>query len=291
MPELNEIQIRDPFVLPVRDEGFYYLYGTTDANAWEGPGGGFDCYRSPNLLWWDGPFKAFRPPQGFWGTTNFWAPEVHARAGRFFMFASFYAPGVRRRGTQVLVANSPLGPFVPHSDGPVTPPEWECLDGTLYVDREKNPWMIFCHEWVQAKDGRVCAVRLSKDLSRAEGEPAVLFTASDAPWTAEIKPGSRVTDGPFVFKAYCGELLLLWASAGRNGYTQGVATSASGDILGPWVQEETPLFDGDGGHGMLFRTFEGELTLTLHCPNESPRERALFIPMREYDVRLYRCDR
>ena len=49
------------------------------------------------------------------------------------MFASFKAAGVCR-GTQILVADHPKGPFVPHSDGPVTPRDWECLDGTLYVD-------------------------------------------------------------------------------------------------------------------------------------------------------------
>lgn len=37
------------------------------------------------------------------------------------------------RGTQILRADKPEGPFVPLSDGPVTPADWECLDGTLYV--------------------------------------------------------------------------------------------------------------------------------------------------------------
>jgi len=32
---------------------------------------------------------------------------------------------------------------------------------------------------------------------------------------------------------------------------------------------------------MIFRTFEGQLMLALHTPNESPKERALFVPIVE----------
>jgi len=134
----QDIQIRDPFVLPMAEEGCYYLFGTTDRNAWDGPGTGFDTYRSRDLETWEGPFPAFRPEPGFWATTQFWAPEVHRYRGRFYLFASFKAPGVCR-GTEILVADSPLGPFRPHSRGPVTPPQWECLDGTLVIDDAGKP--------------------------------------------------------------------------------------------------------------------------------------------------------
>ena len=59
----SDIKIRDPFVLPVAAEQIYYLYGTTDKNPWGGhPGEGFDTYRSRDLIHWEGPFPAFRPP-------------------------------------------------------------------------------------------------------------------------------------------------------------------------------------------------------------------------------------
>lgn len=73
---LDEIRIRDPYVLRL-DDGRYVLCGTTDPNPWSGPGTGFDCYTSTDLDRWDGPFEAFRPEPGFWGQTQFWAPEVH----------------------------------------------------------------------------------------------------------------------------------------------------------------------------------------------------------------------
>ncbi|HCU29699.1 MAG TPA: glycoside hydrolase, partial [Sphaerochaeta sp.] len=66
---------------------------------------------------WEGPFVIFTPPAGFWGTNNFWAPEVHLYQDKYYLFASFKSD-VRRRGTQILVSSSPLGPFVPLGDRP-----------------------------------------------------------------------------------------------------------------------------------------------------------------------------
>lgn len=34
------------------------------------------------------------------------------------------------------------------------------------------------------------------------------------------------------------------------------------------------MFEKDGGHGMIFKTFEGELRLVLHSPNGGGLERA-----------------
>lgn len=278
-----DIHIRDPFVLPVVAEKRYYLYGTTGAQAWTPSATGFDYYTSPDLQTWEGPFPAFRPPAGFWADRNFWAPEVHAYRGRYYLFASFKAEGVCR-GTQILAAESPRGPFVPISDGPVTPRDWECLDGTLFVDADDRPWMVFCHEWVQVGDGKICAMRLSDDLTAAIEPPHVLFRASEAPWAQEIDSKGRrgyVTDGPWLHRLASGRLIMLWSGFGVGGYTVGMARSASGDIQGPWQQIPRPLYTGDGGHCMVFRTFDEQLCLALHRPNRSPAERPHFVPLRE----------
>lgn len=282
MPQTLEIKIRDPFVLPMAEERKYYLFGTTDHDCWGRSGVGFDCYRSEDLENWEGPFPAFRPPSGFWATHNFWAPEAHVYRGRYYLFASFKVDG-RCRGTQILSADQPQGPYLPHSYGPVTPCEWECLDGTLFVDDAGLPWMVFCHEWVQVSDGGMYAVRLQEDLIAPIGEPIRLFNASEAPWSTGFLefPDKRVTDGPFIYPTASGKLLMLWSTMGVKGYTMGYAISDSGKITGPWRQHPDPIFEKDGGHGMIFRTFEGDLMLSLHQPNETPNERAQFFPLRE----------
>ncbi len=282
MRTLADIRLRDPFVLPVAAEGLYYLYGTNC----DSPRGfmGFTGFSSRDLRTWDDGFPAFRAADDFWATKDFWAPEVHAHAGRFYLFATFKAQD-RCRGTQILVADSPRGPFTPISAGPVTPGDCECLDGTLHIDDDSEPWIVYCHEWLQISDGAMCALRLTRDLTQGVGEPVTLFRASHAAWSVGSAKRSserldHITDGPYLHRASDGALLMLWSSFGTAGYAMGVARS-SGDILGPWFQRERPLFARNGGHGMLFRTFAGELMLSLHTPNNSPLERPVFIPVTE----------
>lgn len=276
----ESINIRDPFVLV--HEGAYYLYGTRGPTCW-GEADGFDVYTSRDLENWEGPFECFHNDGSFFARKNYWAPEVYCIRGAFYMLASFKGENLCR-GTAVLKSESPRGPFRLHSDGCVTPPGWECLDGTLYESGHGEYYMVFCHEWVQAGDGEICAVKLTEDLSGPAGEPFLLFRASQAPWAKTVRHSSGitgyVTDGPFFHRTAEGRLLLLWASFSDGGYTQGVAVSSNGEIDGCFAQE-APLFEKDGGHGMVFRDLDGRLWLTLHSPNTHLEERPVFFPLEE----------
>ena len=278
MIQTAQINIRDPFVL-VHD-GKYWLYGTRGPTCW-GAADGFDVYTGCDLVSWEGPFVCFRNDGSFWADRNYWAPEVHPWQGGFYLFASFKSEQ-RRRGTAILRADSPLGPFVPWSDGPVTPADWECLDGTFYVSPEGKPYMVFCHEWVQAGDGEVLAMPLTGDLKASVGEPFLLFRGSDPDWSREVRHSSGitgyVTDGPFLWRREDGTLLCLWSGFSEKGYAQGMAVSDNGDIDGHFTQAD-PLFLEDGGHGMLFRTLAGEVRLALHSPNTHLAERPVFLPV------------
>jgi hypothetical protein len=172
-----------------------------------------------------------------------------------------------------------------HSEGPVTPRDWECLDGTLYMDDRGQPWMVFCHEWVQVEDGEMCALPLTSDLRSPAAKPTQLFRASEAAWAkpfeANGRTANRVTDGPFLHRLPSGKLLMLWSTTGYEGYAMGYALSESGSILGPWLQSPRPVYGKDGGHGMLFRDFSGRLWMTLHHPNNSPFERPVWFEVVE----------
>jgi len=128
---------------------------------------------------------------------------------------------------------------------------------------------------VQVIDGTMEAIPLKPDLSAAAGDPIYLFKASDAPWiNPQSKPSKRenryVTDGPELFRTKSGQLLMLWSSYGRGGYIQTVARSESGKLAGPWKQLDS-LVGNDSGHGMLFKTFEGQLMMVLHQPFRNAR--------------------
>jgi arabinan endo-1,5-alpha-L-arabinosidase len=278
----EDINIRDPFVLPYENK--YYLYGSRGPACW-GLTGGFDVYVSSNLKDWDGPHEVFSAPEGFWADRHFWAPEVHRYKGSFYLFASFKSES-ECRGTQILVADSPMGPFRLHGGKPVTPRQWECLDGTLYVDKQHTPFIVFCHEWVQVQDGEMVALQLSDDLTDAVGEPIVLFRASDPPW-ADKGAKDYVTDGPFLYRAQNGELLMIWSSLVHTGdtasYVQAVSRSLDGEITGSWSHDSALLFQRDGGHGMIFTSFSGSLMLTLHKPNTTPDERPCFFEIIDHN--------
>ncbi|MHB1354383.1 MAG: glycoside hydrolase family 43 protein [Anaerolineae bacterium] len=274
---LDTVRMRDPFVLPVPADKLYYLYCNAEQ---EHKPVGFDVYTSRDLVEWSGPNPVFRAGDDFWADRDFWAPEVHHYAGSYYLFASFKADGICR-GTQIMRSAAPGGPFVPISAGPVTPRDWECLDGTLYVD-EQAPWIVFCHEWTQVKDGEMCAMPLSTNLTHALKGSLLLFKASQAPWVTPFPwENNWVTDGPCLYRTPAGSLLMVWSSFTETGYSVGIARSGSGTLAGPWQHQAKTLYHQNGGHGSLFRTFEGRLMLAFHQPNSGAVERAHFIPLDE----------
>lgn len=280
-----DINIRDPFIVP--ENGKYYMYGTRGAKCWvseKEPGMGFDVYISEDLENWSEPISVFEASDDFWGTHNFWAPEVHKYNGKFYMFASFICEG-RNRATQILVSETPDGKFVPVSDSPATPPEWMCLDGTLYIDKNNKPHIVFCHEHVQIDNGTICEVELSEDLTTPVSEPRLLFKGSD-PWWARKNHHNYVTDGPFFFRGDSGNLYLIWSSFTDSGYVQAVCRSDNGDITGNFDHNLPLLAEKDGGHGMIFKSFEGKTYLILHRPNTSTLERPVLTEIIEKDGHL-----
>lgn len=280
--KFQDINIRDPFVL--LHENRYYMYGTRGREAWTDKSTGLDAYVSDDLENWNEIKDIFLPPENFWADRNFWAPEVHFYKDSFYMFVSFKSE-TKMRGTQILKAEKPEGPFLPHSDGPVTPAEWMCLDGTFVVDNGK-PYMVFCHEWVQVKDGEVWAIELSEDLKKPIGEPIYLFKASEPCWVDKSRE-TFVTDGPFAYRTESGKLMLIWSSFYNHDYCQAMVYSDNGHIDGKWIHDDRLLFEKDGGHGMIFRTHENDLKLILHSPNENPLERPVIFDLKEENDTLY----
>ncbi|MDY0355003.1 MAG: glycoside hydrolase family 43 protein [Sedimentisphaerales bacterium] len=280
---LAQTRLRDPFILADEATQTYYLVtcsvkpaGLT-ANA-------VSVLTSRDLQTWTGPYPVFEIGPDFWAQGHVWAPEMHRYRDKYYLFATMNGsrrlpeepwpdwPEKTARGTQVLVADSPMGPFQPFANRSHTDPNIMALDGTLWVE-DGVPYMVYCHEWVQIKDGTIALIRLKEDLSDVAGPPVTLFKASDAPWTPEDRD-RYVTDGPYLYQTQTGRLLMIWSSFTETGYTTGIATSQSGRVQGPWVHMPVPLFRGDGGHGMIFRAFDGTLMLLMHGPNRSPNERA-----------------
>lgn len=261
----DRIPCRDPFILPY--DGKYYLYQTAKEK-------GIVCLISDDLRTWSEPITVYSPPTDFHGYDCwFWAPECHYYNGYFYIFTSVKSRKFgNHRVISVYRANNPLGPFEDIANGCISPPEWDAIDGTLYIDKSGRPWMVFVHEWTSMPDdnGSMVAARLSDDFTRLISEPIHLFFAKDAAWHAR-----GVTDGPFLYRTDNDELLMIWSNFSEKGYAVGIAHSESKEINGPWVQGGLLYQEGlqdefilPGGHAMIFKKVDGGLALTLHMPND-----------------------
>lgn len=274
MVHKNNIRIRDPFIYTDREQGCYYMYGTTELEAGSlAAGARFAVYRSEDLEYFEGPKVIFDGSKiGFWADRDFWAPEVHFYNGKYYLFGSCRSSS-QLRGTQIFVSDSPDGEFLPLTEQPITPRDWECLDGTFWVE-DGIPYIIFCHEWTQIGNGEIWAMPLTQDLKQPAGERFLLFRAADHPCVSEIcgKAGSYVTDGPFLFRNG-DRLCMTWSSYYQGRYL--VLESESDSLHGKWKHGGSK-FSFDGGHAMLFSKLDGTRMISLHRPNVADMERPFF---------------
>jgi hypothetical protein len=286
---LNDIMMSDPFIYPDKEKHIYYLTGT-----------GGRLYKSSDLKMWTGPYSIM-DLSGTWMDSLFVAAaEIHYINGKYYLAGTWSDHStliqavarrynVPRNQTQLLVSDSPEGPFKPlvkDHEFCLGPEDWDIIDGTLYQENDTT-YLVFVHEWTQLIDGTMDYMPLSKDLTHRTAEPTTIFRASEAVWSKEMNSISEatfgmkmpgwVTDGPQMFRTKTGKLGMLWASWGEHRYAQGVCYSESGSIKGPWIQEKDAFKGDNSGHGMLFTTFEGKrLFIVHHTEGDGPRKPQLY---------------
>ena len=109
---------------------------------------------------------------------------------------------------------------------------------------------------------------MSEDLKQPIGEPKLLFKASESKWASNKDVNGYITDGPFLYKTADGKLIMTWSSLDESRYSVGVAYSENGSLFGEWKHCENTLSDIDGGHGMIFKSYDGHLYFTMHYREE-----------------------
>lgn len=286
----DSISMSDPYILADNVTKTYYLTGS-----------GGCIYKSSDLKNWTGPYGAY-DTRGTWmeGINFVAAAEIHQVKGKYFYAASFgdrkelvdVVPrryNIYRHQTMILTSDKAEGPYKlanPDPNYDYLPHNLDIIDGTIWYEGGV-PYFVFVNEWMQTIDGTMEYVKLSPDLSKTISDRTLLFHASEAPWALEmvaneemtygLKLNGWVTDGPELFRTKTGKLGMLWASWGEGRYNQGVCYSESGTIDGPWIQQEKPFVGDNSGHGMLFRTFTGNLLLSIHhAEGDGPRKPQLW---------------
>jgi GH43 family beta-xylosidase len=292
--QTDEIRIRDPFIYADDETNTYYMYAQSENRRQSGYKG-VEVYTSKDLKNWNPPTRVMTLSSDA-DVLMVWAPEVHQYNGAFYLFVTLTRqkkltqpkpvesegwPPMYMRGTYIYRSDQPTGPFQPLRESSHTPEEWMALDGTLHVE-EGTPYLIFCHEWVQLIDGTMDIVRLTDDLAGTVGRPQLLFRASEAPGSKQGPNEGKVTDGCFLYRSpKSNKLFMIWSTfIPGSEYCVLLTESQSGKIHGPWINQ-TPIYKKNGGHGMIFKSFEGRLLLALHQPNTPGRERLRLLELND----------
>ena len=255
----SDISLSDPFVMADNKTQYYYMTGT---------GGGL--WKSKDLETWTGPTYPISTSETTWmgASPQVWASEIHYYNDTYYNISTFTnsaitidSNGHKRRAVHILQSKLPNGTYsvIPDGDPTYLPADKTTLDGTLFVDTDGTPYLLYCHEWIQNGNGTIEYIQLKDDLSGSIGTGKIIMRASDASWN-----NSAVTDGPFVFRTQTGRLGIIWTSWHGGDYVQGVAYSSNGKLSGTWTQQALPITPDNFGHGMLFRDFNGQLLMSIH---------------------------
>ena len=132
VPGGTRVPLADPYIL--LHDGIYYAYGTGAAN-------GIEVWVSEDLETWSrGNGCAAEGlalhKDDVWGDRWFWAPEVYALNGKFYMYYS------AEEHICAAVAESPLGPFIQEKQRPMIEDE-KSIDNTLFIDQDNRAYMFF----------------------------------------------------------------------------------------------------------------------------------------------------
>lgn len=286
--DMQSVKIRDPFILVAN--GKYYLY-SNNMNDQVNDGGVY-YQTSTDLVNWSEPILCLPKSEAKNPEKNvYWAPECHYYKGNYYIFTSVYSSVLKHRCISVYKADKPEGPFKEICGGSITPTDWDAIDGTLFVDKNGDPYMVFVHEWtcMPGHNGSMVYAKLSEDFTHFVTEPKHMFFAKDPTWAT-----SGVTDGPFLFYNKKGELKMLWSNFCKDGYAVAIADSKTNTIDGPWTPRneliyyrgKKPSYIYDGGHPMMFTDLDGNRRITFHTPNGGVEGVSEHLAIFDYDELL-----
>lgn len=250
----------DPSVIRVGED--YYATATTGGWAPH-----FPILHSRDLINWKIIGAVFNE-KPVWAKSDFWAPEIIADKGRYFVYYTARRDeGKNKKGTlcvAVAVADKPIGPYT--DKGTLVCQEMGSIDAFFIRDENDKPYLI----WKEDGNDRqqptwLYAQELDETGTRLVGKPKKLFRNTE-PWEKHVVEGSYIVrrDGWF-YHFYSGN-----ACCGRScDYALGVARSKT--LLGKWEKNPAnPILAANDawqcpGHGSIVETPDNRSFLLYHA--------------------------
>lgn len=270
----HRVPLGDPFILTW--QGKYYAYGTSSPN-------GIVVYVSDDLKNWTVPAGVLNGlalhKDDVYADRWFWAPEVYAINGKFYMYFS------ADEHICVATSDSPLGPFKQEVQKPMLETE-KSIDNSLFIDDDGTPYLF----WVRFNDGNnVWVAQLEKNLIDLKPETMRHCISVSQPWE-EVWP--RVNEGPFVIKRN-GVYFMTYSANSYESQMYGVGVATATNINGPWIKyQNNPILQKPGnlvgvGHHALFTDKDGKLRIVFHAHNSATKihPRQMYISTVNFETR------
>lgn len=287
----------DPFVFPW--EGIYYAYGT----GREVNGRVFEVLKSEDLVHWTSLGGAIEP-RGSSFYEDWWAPEVAAWKGTFYMYHSV-GIGDRAHKLRVAVAEQPYGPFIGLARV-LTRNELFAIDPHPFRDDDGSMYMYYARDFLQGERvGTALVVDRMLDMLTLEGKPRTVLRAT-ADWQLfrQNRPmyGSiydwYTLEGPFVVKRD-GRYYCFYSGGAWQEPNYGVSYAVADSPLGPFVEEKgdepkvlksVPDKVVGPGHSSIVAGPDGNDYIVYHAWNLERTMRRLCIDRLKWTAAGPRCD-
>jgi len=240
----------DPFV--IRDGDRWIAYGTGSVVD----GLVFEVLVSNDMVSWRSSGGALQPIDPAIGTT-YWAPEVVAADGAWWMY---YSVGVDDTGHHLRVARamSPLGPFVDQGVD-LTPRERFAIDPSPFRDTDGTWYLFFARDVLDTERvGTQLAVDVLTTMTKLRGETrSVLAPSGD--WQIYQRGRSmygtvqdwHTLEGPAVIRRN-GRYHCIYSGGSWQGSGYAVGWAHAPHPLGPWT-------DARAGENQLLSTVPGHV--------------------------------
>ena len=223
--------VRDPFILKV--ENTWYMTGTLPpygmAENQADRTKGVPLYKSSDLLQWEFVDYIVKTPdqsENRWYSERFWAPELFAHNGKYYVTVNCSALDGSNHGFLFAVSDSIEGPYtIMNPNAPVALGN----DAHLFADDDGQIYLFASGIWMAKFD--------LENLSFLSSVKQIIapIPNSDA-WNAE-RPNVGF-EGPYVLK-HQGRYYCFYSTWAR-GYEIGVAVAD--DINGTWTMYDNPMY-------------------------------------------------
>jgi beta-xylosidase len=204
---------------PMVHDGVVYLYtGHDEDDATHFTMHDWQCYSSTDMVNWTdlGPIASLKTFPWAKQDNGAWAAQVVARNGKFYLYATVFAPG---SAIGVAVADKPTGPFVDALGGPLVRRN-NCIDPTILIDDDGQAYLYWGNP-------DLYYVKLNKDMISTSGE--IVKEPSVAKERGKPDP-FHYQEGPWAYKRN-GHYYMAYAT---TCCPEGLGYAMSNSPTGPW---------------------------------------------------------